>query len=158
MTNQAVTVALKHRREPADIRWMRRCFARWPLPRGKGLLMRTFSPWLEGRPFHFQIEPDVFIPGALDDYMIRALFMHTLLSAMAWRFSRRLLRTGDTIFDVGAHIGLRVMGAARRVGPAGSAHAFEPVAENHARLQENLALNRLHWVRTQQMAVSDSCG
>ena len=158
MTDQTTATALSHRQEPADIRWMRRCFARWPLSRGKGVLMRGFQPLLGERRFHFEIEPDVFIPGTLDDYMIRALFMHTLACASAWRFSRRLLRTGDTVVDIGAHIGLWLMGAARRVGPAGIVHAFEPVAENYVRLCENLAANRLGWVRTQQTAVSDSCG
>jgi len=152
------TAALSPQQEPPDIRWMRRCFARWPLRRGKGILMRIFHPFLVGRRFNFEIEPNVFIPGKLDDYMVQALFTSTLIWARAWRFSRRLLRTGDTVIDVGAHIGLWAMGAARRVGAAGSVHAFEPVAENYTRLCENLARNGLRWVQTQQMAVSDSCG
>jgi FkbM family methyltransferase len=53
----------------------------------------------------------------------------------------RLLCRGATFWDVGAHIGFFSMLAARLVGPAGRVHAFEPLAENRARLVAGIRAN-----------------
>lgn len=50
----------------------------------------------------------------------------------------RLLEPGDCVIDVGANIGYYSLLAACLVGPAGSVWAFEPEAENFAKLRENL--------------------
>lgn len=52
-----------------------------------------------------------------------------------------LLREGDQAIDVGAHIGLTVIPAARKVGPAGRIIAFEPGSRAASLLRQNLALN-----------------
>lgn len=144
--------------EPADIGLMRRCLAQWPFAHGKGILMRAFQPFLDGREFIFEIEPGVLVVGRLDDYMVRAVFMRTLPSERAWRFSRSLILPGDTVIDAGAHIGLWLMGAARRLGSGGAVHAFEPIPENYHRLHDNLTLNGLSLVRCQNIALADTWG
>ena len=54
---------------------------------------------------------------------------------------QKLIRPGDTVFDVGANIGAHTLGIARSVGPTGSVYAFEPTDVAFARLKRNLALN-----------------
>lgn len=65
------------------------------------------------------------------------------------------LRPGMTYFDVGAHFGQYVLVAAKRIGPAGSVHAFEPTSETYAQLQANLRLNGFTWVVANHNAVYD---
>jgi FkbM family methyltransferase len=50
---------------------------------------------------------------------------------------------GDTVVDVGAHIGLYSLIAAKRVGPSGKVIAIEPDPENCNLLQRNIELNKL---------------
>jgi FkbM family methyltransferase len=50
---------------------------------------------------------------------------------------------GDTVVDVGAHIGLYTIIAAKRVGPTGKVIAIEPDPENFKILKKNILLNQL---------------
>lgn len=52
-----------------------------------------------------------------------------------------LVRPGDVVVDVGAHIGTFTVPLARRVGPSGRVTAFEPAAVNRALLAENVEQN-----------------
>ena len=145
-------------REPGDIRWMRILLNIWPLPRGKGILLKLFRSRLQNRDFLIEIEPGVLIPGELDDWMVLWFFTEGYKKNPSLLLSRSLIRPGDTVLDVGANIGLWVIGAARLAGAEGEVHAFEPVHQNFARLTRNMALNGLRRVICQQMAVSDQCG
>jgi FkbM family methyltransferase len=66
------------------------------------------------------------------------------------------LKSGMSVIDVGANIGLYSILAAKRVGPSGSVWAFEPSNESAARLERNLALNRCNSVRVYRLALSDT--
>ncbi|MCF8480342.1 MAG: FkbM family methyltransferase [Rhodospirillum sp.] len=52
-----------------------------------------------------------------------------------------LLRPGDWVMDIGAHVGLVTVLAASRVGPKGGVVAVEPDVANLAALRANVALN-----------------
>ncbi len=145
-------------KEPVDIQMLRRLLHRWPFRRGKGAILRAFSPIWEGREFLIAVERDVFVPAALDDYMVYWVFVNGYHRDAVVRLSRELMLPGDKVLDVGANIGLWAMGAARAVGASGAVHAVEPIPENHARLVSNLALNGLTHVRTAQVAFSNRSG
>jgi FkbM family methyltransferase len=66
------------------------------------------------------------------------------------------LKSGMTVIDVGANIGLYSILAAKRVGPSGSVWAFEPSNVSAARLERNLTLNDCKEVRVCQLALSDT--
>ncbi len=68
------------------------------------------------------------------------------------------LRPGDVAYDIGANAGFFTLLMARRVGPTGHVHAFEPMPENLAFLREHLTLNRLTNVTVHPVAVSDVTG
>lgn len=59
------------------------------------------------------------------------------------RLIRRILRPGDTFIDGGANIGYFSLIAAKRVGPKGRVHAFEPQPANRKRLAEHVERNGL---------------
>jgi FkbM family methyltransferase len=105
-----------------------------------------------------EVEPGLFIPADLDDYMVYWCFAGEQERDAPFQRSQALIAPGDTVIDVGANIGLWVLGAARRVRPEGRVHAFEPVPENYRRLTANLSLNGLDWVECQPLALADRCG
>ena len=144
--------------EPTEIRWMRNCLTHWPFRHGKGVLLRVFEPRLRRRDFLIEIEPGILIPPELDDWIVLSYFTNGCEHNPPFQLSRALIRRDDTLMDVGANIGLWAMGAALRVGPAGSVHAFEPVPNNFIRMERNLALNGLKQVTSRQLALSDDVG
>jgi FkbM family methyltransferase len=68
------------------------------------------------------------------------------------------LRPGDVFVDVGAHIGLYALLAARRVAPGGRVIAIEADPQTHARLAGNVRRNSGLTVETVCVAVSDTDG
>jgi FkbM family methyltransferase len=71
-----------------------------------------------------------------DDFKLMALHEDEILD----QFNPKL---GDTVVDVGAHIGLYSLIAAKRVGPSGKVIAIEPDPENCKLLQRNAEINKL---------------
>lgn len=76
----------------------------------------------------------------------------------AARFAWELLRPGDHVVDVGAHVGLLTTVLARRVGPTGRVLAFEPDPANRRRLRRALTVNGLPQVTVRDVALSDRRG
>ncbi len=68
---------------------------------------------------------------------------------------RQHVRPGMTVFDIGANAGHHTLLLAKLGGASGRVHAFEPVPESFACLEETIRLNRLENVRLHRMAVSD---
>jgi len=60
-----------------------------------------------------------------------------------WRLVMAVLRPGDQVADVGAHIGLYSLALAQRVGPTGQATAFEPDPGNYQHVLRHARLNGL---------------
>jgi len=56
---------------------------------------------------------------------------------------KRLVRSGQCVIDVGAHIGFYTLIFSRFVGPQGRVLAFEPLPWNFSVLCENIALNHI---------------
>lgn len=97
----------------------------------------------------FRGKPDValFHKGGLDweldltqgiDF---AIYLQGGFEPMTLREYRRLVGSGDTVFDIGANIGAHTLPLARLVGPNGRVVAFEPTDYAFGKLQRNLDLN-----------------
>jgi FkbM family methyltransferase len=54
---------------------------------------------------------------------------------------QKLVKPGDTVFDIGANIGAHTLGIAQSVGKSGKVYAFEPADFAFAKLKRNLELN-----------------
>jgi len=69
-----------------------------------------------------------------------------------------LTQPGDTVIDVGAHIGTHAVPLARHLGPGGRLIAFEPQPVMAMLLEANLALNDISWVEVRLAAAGASAG
>jgi FkbM family methyltransferase len=80
---------------------------------------------------------------------------------LEWRnvvVANAVCRPGDTVLDVGAHMGTETLLFARRVGAGGAVHAFEPSPQVFPILTEMQRSNGLSQIRLYQAAVSNTPG
>jgi FkbM family methyltransferase len=70
----------------------------------------------------------------------------------------RILRPGDTFYDVGANVGFMALVGAQLVGPTGRVVAFEPNPRLAAAARANAALNGLAQVEVHELALADHEG
>lgn len=68
------------------------------------------------------------------------------------------LKEGETVFDVGAHIGSFTVKAAKIVGEKGNILSFEPHPDNFMLLKDNLGINNCSNVIPFQIALSSRKG
>lgn len=55
----------------------------------------------------------------------------------------KAIKEGDTVYDVGAHVGYYSLLAAKKVGSNGSVISFEPHPDNFSYLKKNIVANKL---------------
>lgn len=67
---------------------------------------------------------------------------------------KKSIRTGDTVLDIGAHIGYYTMIASKLVGDQGKVYAFEPEPKNFSLLKKNIIENNLKNVVLVNKAIS----
>jgi FkbM family methyltransferase len=70
----------------------------------------------------------------------------------------KIIKRGDAVYDLGAHVGYFTIIFAKLVGPQGAVYAFEPVVENYRLLQDHVRLNRLSNVFATRAAIADRTG
>lgn len=71
---------------------------------------------------------------------------------------KEAIRPGMTVIDIGAHIGLFTLAAARITGSRGKVIAFEPDEHNFNLLQQNVAINGYWNVECRKQAISSKTG
>ncbi len=69
---------------------------------------------------------------------------------------KKNIKTGDTVVDLGAHIGYYTLLAAKCVGTQGKVYAFEPDPHNFSLLKKNITANGFHNVILVNKAISDT--
>ena len=74
------------------------------------------------------------------------------------RFLSKFLKPGDTVLDVGSHIGTIAVPLARAVGPTGQVFCFEAQRYIYYNLCTNILINGLHNVTAVHAAVADRDG
>jgi len=92
------------------------------------------------------------------EWSIRERLLNRSCDDQVFSAFARILRPGQTVVDVGAHVGRYSVHFSRLVGPEGKVWALEPVPDNYWMLEATLALNRVENVTAKQVAVSSTDG
>ena len=92
------------------------------------------------------------------DYPHRELFWLGESDRWDLLHSRRFVKPGAVIFDVGANFGYYGLMLAEGLGRDCDVHAFEPTEETFARLTRHVAMNRMECVHAHRLALSDAPG
>lgn len=86
-------------------------------------------------------------------YVFREYYEPSVLHAID-----EYVREGNTVFDIGANVGLWALRLAEKVGVAGTVHAFEPVPSTIRQLEVNLGLSAATNVVVSTVGLSDRTG
>ena len=95
-----------------------------------------------------------FLANPNDVYIGRALIEYGEFSELESHLIGQICPEGGTVAEVGANIGAHTVAIARKLGPSGRVHAFEPQPIVFQNLCANLALNGL----TNVYAYNKACG
>lgn len=74
------------------------------------------------------------------------------------RAIRKYVKTGETVYDIGANIGYVSLSLSQRVGPSGKVYAFEPLPENLTLLRRAVSLSHKDNIAILDCAASDAKG
>ena len=103
-------------------------------------------------PYHLLIDE------TRDVYIAPTLARNRLWEPAETALFLKLLRAGDRVVDVGAHVGYFTVLFSRLCGSEGFVHAFEPEPGNHRLLRANLLVNDCRNVQALELAASDAAG
>lgn len=93
-----------------------------------------------------------------DDALERVMYLDRTYEPATLHLMAMVLQPGDTVFDIGANVGLMTLHASRLVGAQGIVYAFEPHPATLERLRRNLALNGARNVQVLELALSSAPG
>jgi FkbM family methyltransferase len=132
----------------------------------------TSQPWLPGRYVLAEWAAKRLtgntgiVMGSLGSYSYEFDFQD-LMQRQVWfglydqteiNLLKRLLKPGDTFFDVGANVGCYSFQASQFVGSSGHVYAFEPIPYNVGVIKRNLSRNHIQNITLVPAAVSQSNG
>ncbi|MCA9494675.1 MAG: FkbM family methyltransferase [Myxococcales bacterium] len=101
---------------------------------------------------------DLKLELSLGGHMGSQIFWYGSYSRHELRVLDALLEPGMVVADVGANMGEVTLAAAKRVGPTGRVHSFEPVDTIAERLLRNVGMNGLDQVTVHRFGLSDAPG
>ena len=132
----------------------------YPREYGKySILMKLYFPYLaptsptkEVVTLHDGIRMEL----VLNEYVQSQLYLFGAFEPVTVKVLKRLVKSGDTVLDIGANVGYISLVLAKCVGNSGKVFSFEPDSKNFASLKRNLALNADCNIEPIAKAVSDS--
>ncbi len=116
-------------------------------------VVATFAP-LGGESLRMRLDPRHYSQRSI----LACLQCGELYEAETSLLLKRVLRPGDGVLDIGAHVGWFTLFSALLVGSRGTVMAFEPHPGNFSHLQENILLNGFAHVHPFNLALADRPG
>lgn len=108
---------------------------------------------VRGREIAFVFDPESWVHRLMRDQVTAHGY-----EPGTWALMHAILREGDTVIDVGAHIGVFSCLAAALVGPTGHVTAFEPDPVNFSRLAYHKRENQLDQLELHRAVIGDAPG
>jgi FkbM family methyltransferase len=140
-------------------RLLRAYITRFPIARGKGVIVRLVAPRLPESSREFEAEVgQVRMAVRWDEVVGRKLLRTGAFEPSELATVLSIVSPGDVVFDVGANIGLQTCPIAAAVGPDGMVIALEPLPDNVRRLRVNIDRNGLANVRVVEAAAARTDG
>jgi FkbM family methyltransferase len=104
-------------------------------------------------------KPFILFLDEINDPVISAVILANLVwEPVETALLCKLLSAGETVIDIGAHIGYFTVLFSCLVGEQGSVISFEPEADNYSLLQANVSINGLDNVIIENQALSNRSG
>lgn len=94
----------------------------------------------------------------LDPHDSMRLAINEIYEPTETELLKKLIKKGDIVLDIGAHIGYYTLIMAKLVGKEGKVFAFEPEPSNYKILQKNVEINSYHNVVLEKKAAADRNG
>jgi len=92
------------------------------------------------------------------DIIGKELYVRGLIEEAETRAIGKMLVPGMVFFDIGANLGFYSLLSAKKVGPTGQVHSFEPNPRIFQELLFNIKLNKFNNIYPNQIALSDHNG
>jgi len=118
--------------------------------------------------FYNDVWGNLFFPKgyskSINNATIRVPFKYSWFYANIYEedktdFIKAHCKSGDTVIDIGAHMGIFSFFLAKQVGPTGKVYSFEPAPLTYSVLAQTIKYNKLEdIVHARQQAVSDGPG
>ncbi len=117
------------------------------------VLSKTYPAWVRSFKINDHVRFDYPINSVLGSGLFIGNFEHNEIN-----FFGDNIKTGDTVFDIGANGGLYTIIAAHKVGPNGHVYAFEPGTKELDLLRHNIQKNKLSNVTIVDKVICDKVG
>lgn len=118
---------------------IRTALHRYPVARGRSRLTQALSKWSVPPPGTVvPFDRDLQIELCEEQFVSRQIFWFGIFEPREANVFRSAVKRGMTVVDVGANVGQYTLLAAKRVGPEGYVHTFEPASRNFAVLKRNV--------------------
>ena len=104
-------------------------------------VIERHGPRLAGVPLSARLADGSRVTCLLDEHIQRHMYFFGEDEPIEAYLFRAMCRPGMTVMDLGANVGQYTLLAARKVGPGGRVHAFEPIPANFERLTAHVAAN-----------------
>ncbi len=132
----------------------------YPREHGKySILMKLYFPYLAPVPPSKEVltlNSGIRMELELNEYVQSQLYLFGNFEPATVKVLKRLLKSGDTVLDIGANVGYIALEMAKHIGASGKVFAFEPDAKNFTLLKRNLELNPDCNIEPIPLAVSDT--
>jgi FkbM family methyltransferase len=93
-----------------------------------------------------------------DAFVGRSLEVYGEYGEQEWQVLAQMVNPGDVVIEAGANLGSHTVPLARKAGPKGMVHAFEPQRIVYQIMCANVVINELTNVRTYHAAVGEQVG
>lgn len=100
----------------------------------------------------------ISLRGRLRDTIVDGYMAVSCLAEEQYNPPGFVLQNGETVVDIGGHIGSFALYAASRVGSGGRVFVYEPAPDNNAQLLRNVAQNGFRNVHISSAAIAGSKG